>query len=155
LAEDGTRNSVYSVLIIRCLPASVLAEAQLHFSSYFRKAVRSLLFRRFSPVARPSWPSQAFYFSASRHRGNGWSVWHSRSLDYFCFDASSLKTTGSNIHFMVSGREVELSAGAVCKRSFINGSRGHSVFDRNAGAVENDDFIFACASRFSAGDDIA
>ena len=55
----------YSLLTGICVGAGTIA-----FSSFFRKAARSLLFRRFSRVVRQSWPSQAFCSSANHHHGN-------------------------------------------------------------------------------------
>jgi len=59
------------------------------------------------------------------------------------------------IHFIISERKVEPSADAVRERSFINGSRGHGVFNSHAGAVENYDFIVGDATDFLARDDFA
>src|SRR4030095_13853554 len=59
------------------------------------------------------------------------------------------------IHFMTSGRKTEISADAARERSFINGSRGYSVLNRDTGAVENYDFIVGDAADFLTGNDFA
>ena len=48
-----------------------------------------------------------------------------------------------------------MTGDAVGERSFINRDCGHSVLNRDAGAVENDDFILGAAARLATGNDFA
>ena len=53
--------------------------------------------------------------------------------------------------FHVSGGELEISSDAACTRFFIYRRGGHGVFNCDAGAVEDEDFVVGRASGFFPG----
>src|SRR5206468_11952583 len=52
------------------------------------------------------------------------------------------------IHFMIPGRELEISSDVACTRFFIHRRGGHGVFHCHPGAVKDDDFVVGRTSRF-------
>ena len=53
------------------------------------------------------------------------------------------------------GCKLEISSDADCARFFIHRRRGHGVFNCDAGAVKDDDFVVGRASEFFPGNDFA
>jgi hypothetical protein len=71
--------------------------------------------------------------------------WTRHAVDFDLFPRDPLHS--------VSRRELEIRSNPGGARFFVNRHRRNRVFDRHAGAVEDNDFIFICAPGFAACDD--